>query len=143
MVKVYLDLEETLVHPLEGWTNANLYPAVVFQRIKEIIQRSGNRKVGIFSFAIQSPFDVRAFNADLKYRIEQLIDAEIDEVLIVERPNVPRDQQKVEAFYKFARNKAHDMILIDDTVEDQIYQGSFKIQFIDARNLLLASTSCK
>lgn len=138
MPKVYLDLEETLVHPLDGWTNAKLYPAIVFQRIKEIVQCSGNRKVGIFSFAIQSPFDVRAFNADLKYRIEQLIDAEIDEVLIVERPNVGRDQQKVEAFYKFACDKSNDMILIDDTVEDQIYHGSFKIQFINARNLLSA-----
>ena len=80
--KIFIDLEDTIVEPIDnGWPQSILMDATRLAKVAKIIKESGNTQIGVFSFAIATAFDRRAFNSFLLSRIEHALRIKIDEVI--------------------------------------------------------------
>lgn len=151
-MKVFIDLEETLVDPVNnGWANARLMDMNQLSNIKEILLKYKASSIDIFSFALATKFDQQAFNVFLKDRIELVLTVKINSVIThsemmrkcgyehsSEHGNHLSSLMKIgkrNAFLNFCKSLlvSDEFILIDDSVMDETVEvNGNKIHFINA-----------
>ena len=82
---ILLDLENTIIH---DWDDSTFIFATM-DHIKEFLDaESPFSTIGVFSFAIWDRNDLDVFNADLRHRIEDVFDVQLDDEWIICRDDL-------------------------------------------------------
>lgn len=129
-MKVFLDLEATIIH---SWSNPTLCN---LQKVRNFLKTHDAKQVSIFSFAIWDEKDKMYFEQNFKKFLEEALAVEI-----IEWPSVDEMRQEIlwkqgtafertefinvwgksRAFFDFCRvTQDEDCVLLDDVVDDEI-----------------------
>lgn len=152
--KIFIDLEDTIVEPIDnGWPQSILMDVTRLAKVAKIIKESGNTQIGVFSFAIATAFDRRAFNSFLLDRVERALSVKINDVLthqdmltlagfdgegnFIDQLATVNKLGKRLLFIGMCRElDGEDFVLIDDTTADELVNANGKrIRFVDATKL--------
>lgn len=152
--QIFLDLEDTVVEPIDnGWPQTTLMANTQLNAVAKIIHGQGNGSATIFSFAVATVFDEKAFNQFVKPRLEAALNVKLSgtmnhqDMLIASNfkgegnfiPQLTAVNKlgKRTLFINMCQLLDGDsFILIDDTTLDEILEVNGKtIRFINATKL--------
>lgn len=152
--QIFLDLEDTVVEPIDnGWPQTSLMGNEQLNAVAKIIHGQGDGSATIFSFAIATVFDKKAFNGFVKARLEAAMNVKLGESLthqdMLLASNLKGEGNfipQLSSVIKLGKRTlfinmcqlldGDSFILIDDTTLDEILEVNGKtIRFINATKL--------